>query len=240
MSAAPAGRLDARRRAALAAMGIAVWERRGGGTTVRAAGAALSPCASTGPAPDTADWAALEQRIAACTACDLHRGRQRTVFGTGDRQAALMVIGEGPGAEEDRQGEPFVGRAGQLLNAMLAAIGLARAQVYIANIVKCRPPGNRDPQAAEAATCRAYLERQIELVQPRAILAVGRIAAQNLLAVETPLGRLRGHVHAYGPGRLPLIVTYHPAYLLRKPADKGKAWDDLLVVRELLDGGAAS
>jgi uracil-DNA glycosylase family 4 len=145
-------------------------------------------------------------------------------------------VGEGPGAEEDRQGEPFVGPAGQLLNAMLAALDLVREQTYIANIVKCRPPQNRDPQAEEAAACMPYLERQIALVRPRVLLAVGRIAAQTLLRSDLPIGRLRGQLFRYGPDEIPLIVTYHPAYLLRTPIAKAKAWEDLCAVRELLVG----
>jgi DNA polymerase len=145
-----------------------------------------------------------------------------------------MIIGEAPGAEEDRRGEPFVGRAGQLLNAMLAAIGLARDAVYIANIVKCRPPGNRDPHVDEAAACQAYLARQIALVAPRVILSVGRVSAHNLLGTETPVGRLRGRTHRIDPGDVPLIVTYHPAYLLRRPEEKAKAWADLQAVARLL------
>ena len=143
-----------------------------------------------------------------------------------------MVIGEAPGADEDRQGEPFVGRAGQLLNAMLQALGFKREDVFIANVLKCRPPGNRDPKPEEALQCRGYLERQIELVSPALILAVGRIAAQNLLATDTPLARLRGQVHALGARRWPLVVTYHPAYLLRSPGEKRKAWQDLLFARQ--------
>jgi DNA polymerase len=139
-----------------------------------------------------------------------------------------LLIGEAPGAEEDRQGEPFVGRAGQLLNAMLRAIGLHRQQVYIANILKCRPPNNRDPRSEEAAECFPYLQRQIELIQPKLILALGRIAAQRLLDNQTSLGRLRGTTHRFEPGGVPVVVTYHPAYLLRSPADKRKAWEDLL------------
>ena len=141
---------------------------------------------------------------------------------------------EAPGAEEDRQGEPFVGRAGQLLNAMLRAIGLARGEnVYIANILKSRPPGNRDPKPEEVASCMPYLTRQIGLLQPRVILAVGRIAAQNLLATDAPLGRLRGRVHRFGDLNTPVVVTYHPAYLLRTPADKRKAWEDLKFARSV-------
>jgi DNA polymerase len=166
--------------------------------------------------------------------CALHQTRTRTVFGVGARDARLLVIGEAPGADEDRQGEPFVGRAGQLLDAMLAAIGLARKEVYIANILKCRPPGNRDPQASEVERCTPYLERQIELIRPRAVLAVGRIAAQHLLQSDQPIGRLRGKVLDFGTGSTPVVATYHPAYLLRSPLAKAKAWQDLCLVRRLI------
>jgi DNA polymerase len=142
-----------------------------------------------------------------------------------------MVIGEAPGADEDRQGEPFVGRAGQLLNSMLRAVGLQREQVFIANILKCRPPNNRDPEAGEVAQCLPYLQRQIEFVRPQLLLAVGRIAAQNLLATDTPIGKLRGRVHRFGAAHTPLVVTYHPAYLLRSPGEKRKAWEDLKLAR---------
>ena len=169
-----------------------------------------------------------------CTRCGLHRSRTQTVFGVGRRDAELLVIGEAPGADEDRQGEPFVGRAGQLLNEMLRAIGLPRAEVYIANILKCRPPGNRDPQPEEAASCTPYLAQQIALVRPRVILAVGRIAAQWLLQSDSPIGRLRGRVFQYGESGTPLVVTYHPAYLLRSPLEKAKAWTDLCMVKDLL------
>ena len=156
------------------------------------------------------------------------------VFGVGDRRADWLIVGEAPGADEDRQGEPFVGRAGKLLDPMLQAIGLQREQVYIANILKCRPPDNREPTPAEAASCRPLLHRQIALIRPRIILAVGRVAAQNLLETETPIGKLRGRVHTFGPARLPLVVTYHPAYLLRSPREKRKSWDDLRLARRAL------
>ena len=187
---------------------------------------------------DTLDWAALRARVAACTACELHRTRTQTVFGVGSEQAEWLVIGEAPGAEEDRQGEPFVGRAGQLLNSMLRAIGLERGEVYIANILKCRPPGNRDPKPEEALCCTPYLARQIALLRPKIILAVGRIAAQTLLATAVPLARLRGQVHRYGAFATPLVVTYHPAYLLRSPGEKRKAWADLKLARSVLAGRA--
>jgi DNA polymerase len=156
------------------------------------------------------------------------------VFGTGRKDADLLVIGEAPGAEEDRRGEPFVGPAGQLLNSMLRAIGLSREQVYIANVLKCRPPGNRDPKTDEATSCAPYLNRQIELIQPRAILAVGRIAGQWLLQSESTIGRLRGRVLRYGDRGIPLVVTYHPAYLLRTPLAKAKSWEDLCLVKDLI------
>ena len=147
-----------------------------------------------------------------------------------------MIIGEAPGADEDRQGEPFVGRAGQLLTAMLEAIGCRREEVYITNILKCRPPGNRDPLPAEVASCHDYLERQITLVDPSLILVVGRVAAHNLLQTDLPIGRLRGQVHHYGKAGIPLVVTYHPAYLLRSPLEKRKSWDDLQLAQRVYRG----
>jgi DNA polymerase len=184
--------------------------------------------------PAELDWDGLEQRVAECSLCsELVANRTQTVFGVGNRQADWLIIGEAPGADEDRLGEPFVGRAGQLLNAMLAGLGLAREQVYIANILKCRPPDNRDPRPEEAAACSAFLQRQIALVQPRVVLAVGRVAAQNLLHCDTPIGKLRGTVHRLENG-VPLVVTYHPAYLLRSPLEKRKAWRDLCLARQVL------
>ncbi|MCP5159056.1 MAG: uracil-DNA glycosylase [Gammaproteobacteria bacterium] len=180
------------------------------------------------------DWEGLKAEARQCAACELCATRTQVVFGVGDHQAEWLVIGEAPGADEDRQGEPFVGRAGKLLNPMLLAIGLQREQVYIANILKCRPPQNREPTPAEAAQCRPFLQRQIELIQPRIILAVGRIAAQNLLETDTQIGKLRGRVHRFGASRIPLVVTYHPAYLLRSPREKRKAWDDLRLARRTL------
>jgi DNA polymerase len=180
----------------------------------------------------TLDWEPLRELVSACTRCELHATRTQTVFGVGARDARWMFIGEAPGADEDKQGEPFVGRAGQLLTSMIQAAGMRREDVYIANVLKCRPPGNRDPKPNEALSCRGYLERQIELVNPALIIAVGRIAAQNLLATETPLARLRGKVHSLGARARPLIVTYHPAYLLRSPGEKRKAWQDLLLAKQ--------
>ncbi|MEY4358174.1 MAG: hypothetical protein RL469_1500 [Pseudomonadota bacterium] len=176
-------------------------------------------------------WAELEARVAACTRCSLHRGRTQTVFGVGARDAEWFVVGEAPVEEEDQRGEPFVGAAGQLLDAMMTAIYLPLPTVFIANLLKCRPPENRDPQAEEIAECSAYLASQIELVRPRIILAFGRVAAQNLLGTTATLASLRGVVHHYGAQRLPVVVTYHPAYLLRSPGDKRKAWEDLKFAR---------
>jgi uracil-DNA glycosylase family 4 len=197
--------------------------------------------APTAPAPFepatrdvAARWDALRTEVLTCTKCVLHQSRTQGVLGVGPRRSDWMVIGEAPGAEEDRRGEPFVGRAGHLLDAMLHAVGLNRGtNVYIANVLKSRPPGNRDPKPEEVAACLPYLMRQIELLQPRLMLAVGRIAAQNLLSTDLSLGRLRGKVHHFGEFNTPLIVTYHPAYLLRTPADKSKAWEDLKFARSV-------
>lgn len=190
------------------------------------------------PEPLTSDaagsWQALRAEISSCTRCGLHKTRIQGVVGVGPERTDWMVIGEAPGAEEDRRGEPFVGRAGHLLDAMLRAIGLdRRTNVYIANVLKSRPPNNRDPKPEEVAACLPYLMRQIALLQPRLMLAVGRIAAQNLLSTDMSLSRLRGKVHYFGELNTPLIVTYHPAYLLRTPADKRKAWEDLKFARSV-------
>ena len=176
------------------------------------------------------NWEQLKQAVAACAACPLYQARKHTVFGVGDVTARWLFIGEGPGGREDELGEPFVGQAGKLLDNMLLAIGLKRDQfVYIANIVKCRPPGNRNPQHTEAEQCRPYLLRQIALVQPRLIVALGKVAAQNLLATGDSIASLRGKLHDFVG--IPLIVTYHPAYLLRALADKAKAWEDLCLAK---------
>jgi uracil-DNA glycosylase family 4 len=172
-------------------------------------------------------WKDLRQSVAKCKQCELHRGRRQTVFGVGDHNADWLIIGEAPGAEEDKQGEPFVGRAGKLLNSMLLACGLQREQVFIANILKCHSPENRDPKPEEVAACSSYLQQQIDLIRPKIILAVGRIAAQNLLQTETPIGKMRGQQYEYAESGIPVIVTYHPAYLLRSPREKKKAWQDL-------------
>lgn len=244
------------RNAYLHAMGIQVWRAREPGTPtntkseVPAARQPRADCAitiatqtdgvaaSVAPAPQirepsptradaTAAWAALQTEVRGCTACRLHQGRTQTVFGVGDQHARWMIIGEAPGADEDRQGEPFVGRAGQLLNEMLFAVGAKRDQVYIANILKCRPPNNREPQPDEAAACSRYLRAQIELIQPKLIVCVGRIAATNLLGTHPTLSQYRGKLHRYADTDIPVVVTFHPAYLLRNPLDKRRAWQDL-------------
>ncbi|HEX7048307.1 MAG TPA: uracil-DNA glycosylase family protein [Gammaproteobacteria bacterium] len=195
---------------------------------------ALSPSLPSSPTPapplsnaGNPDWAVLQAEVAACTACTLHETRTQTVFGVGNRNAEWMIVGEAPGFEEDRQGEPFVGRAGQLLDSMLRAAGFAREDVFIANILKCRPPDNRDPRPEEAAACNGFLQKQIEWVAPKLVLCVGRIAAQNLLGTTESTAKLRGKVHTHPATGTPVIVTYHPAYLLRKPSEKRKAWEDL-------------
>lgn len=181
------------------------------------------------------DWLQLKQSVADCTACPLHKGRDKTVFGVGDAQAEWLFVGEGPGADEDVKGEPFVGQAGKLLDNMLAAIKLKRGEnVYIANVVKCRPPDNRNPEAAEVAQCEPYLHRQIELIRPKLIIALGKVAAVNLLKREATVASMRGKVHEYRG--TPMIVTYHPAYLLRSLPEKAKAWEDLCFAVETMRG----
>ncbi len=204
-------------------MGITVWERRD------------VSVASPGPpsAADAGDWERLAEEVRSCTRCPLHAGRTQAVFGVGPRTAAWCFVGEAPGAEEDRRGEPFVGRAGQLLDSMLRALALDRREVFIANVLKCRPPGNRDPEPSEVASCLPFLRAQIAAVRPRILVALGRFAAQSLLATDQPLARLRGRVHDYEG--IPVVVTYHPAYLLRRPADKAAAWADLKRAREVAD-----
>jgi DNA polymerase len=261
--------LPERRRQYLETIGIDLWVRRARGAPATAApsvtlAAALSvtPAATLAgaPAPEppaagprgtavvtsgeaATQWQQLLEEVRRCTLCPLHATRTQGVLGVGPRRADWLVIGEAPGAEEDRRGEPFVGAAGQLLDAMLRAIGLdRRTNVYIANVLKSRPPNNRDPRPEEVEACLPYLVRQIALLQPKIMLAVGRIAAQNLLGTDAPLGRLRGRVHHFGERQTPLVVTYHPAYLLRTPAEKRKAWEDLKFARSVyqqLTQGAA-
>jgi len=179
------------------------------------------------------EWPELKETVRNCTVCPLRAGCTQTVFGVGDENADWLLVGEAPGAEEDRLGEPFVGQAGRLLDNMLAALGLARGKdVYIANVLKCRPPGNRNPEPSEVAACSPYLKRQIELIRPRLILAMGRFAVQTLLNTDATIGSLRGRVHQYHG--VPLVVTYHPAYLLRNLPDKAKAWADLVFARKTI------
>lgn len=241
--------MNPRTLAYLRALEIDVWERRERPLATEAplvaaeTGAAAEPSVQApervldtptptleAPGADVSalSWDELEARVRDCTRCALHATRTQAVFGVGDRRATWVVIGEAPGADEDRQGEPFVGRAGQLLNAMLKAIGFKREQVFIANILKSRPPNNRDPRPEETRACLPYLFRQIELIDPKLILCVGRVAAQTLLQTDTPIGKLRGRLHRIAGGR-PMVVTYHPAYLLRSPGDKRKAWSDLML-----------
>ena len=238
--------MDARRLSYLRALDLDVWERRAVASAAAASFAEPETAAAAHPPPvppaqaeatDVAalDWNDLEQRVRGCVKCALHSTRTQTVFGVGNRSAKWMIIGEAPGAEEDRQGEPFVGRAGQLLNSMLQAIGLRRQDVFIANILKCRPPNNRDPSPQEMRCCQPYLRRQIALVDPTLILCVGRIAAQTLLQTDVTVGKLRGRVHSLGPDARPLIVTYHPAYLLRSPGEKRKTWQDLVLAMQTFD-----
>ena len=221
----------AERARLLARMGVTVYTPRSAEAVaeVEAAADSSRPASALG-------WPELEGAVAVCTACALHRTRRRTVFGTGARTADWMVIGEAPGANEDRQGEAFVGRAGRLLDAMLHAIGLAREEVFVTNTIKCRPPGNRDPEPAETQRCGPFLDRQIELVAPRILLVVGRVAAQTVLGTNAPLARLRGREHAWprGGSPLPVVATYHPAYLLRTPRAKRAAWEDLCLARSIV------
>jgi DNA polymerase len=215
------------RRAYLEAMGIDVWVARS------ESGSELTQNSlQDQPGSDLLDWPELRDCVANCTRCELSRSRRNTVFGVGDLNADWMFIGEAPGAEEDRRGEPFIGRAGKLLDEMLRAIGLSRDAVFIANMLKCRPPNNRDPKPEEVLQCRSYLERQIELVKPKIILVVGKIAAQNLLGSDESLGKLRQQRHQLSG--IPLVVTYHPAYLLRSPSHKRQSWEDLCLAQRLV------
>ena len=250
----PAGKFSASERELLHLMDVSVWtpSSEPGPAGNKAGSEGILPSSRDGSPRSKADalvpgvpqeqavpaappeLEALRSKVAACTACPLHAGRRQTVFGVGNPQAEWMFVGEGPGEEEDRRGEPFVGRAGKLLDAMLKAMQLDRTTVYIANIVKCRPPGNRNPSLEEAAACIPYLKRQIELVAPRLIVALGAVAAQRLLDTDRPVGALRGKLHYAAQMEPPVLATYHPAYLLRSPGQKRKAWEDLqLAMREM-------
>ena len=193
-----------------------------------------SPVAEASVPKSFESWDSIIDAIHACNACELGQNCTQKVPGVGDRQADLLIIGEGPGHEEDIRGEPFVGRSGQLLDRMLAAIGISREQVYITNIVKCRPPNNRDPKPHEAQQCRAYLEAQIEQLAPRVILSVGRVSAHNLLNTNQPVGKLIRQMHKLPGTEIPVKVTYHPAYLLRNPSAKAIAWQDLKLLYQML------
>jgi DNA polymerase len=229
---------------------VRLWHALGMGPRWRERGARL--CGDAVAAAATLDWDELQAAVASCTACALSRTRKQTVFAAGSRNARWMFIGEAPGAEEDARGEPFVGQAGKLLDNMLAEIGLdrrcesaagrgedagGREAVYIANVIKCRPPHNRNPEPAEVAACEPFLLRQIELLQPRILVLMGRIAVQSLLQTEASIASLRGRVHAFSHGgrSYPVVVTYHPAYLLRTLADKAKSWEDLCLARATLE-----
>jgi DNA polymerase len=250
-------RLSASQQAVLAEMGIDVWERRlaapgetsnplpvSESVAVRNPAVAPAPVATPAAEQPTAVVAqsaadaflTLNKEILTCTRCELHKSRTQAVCGVGNLQADILVIGEAPGQEEDLAGEPFVGPAGQLLNEMLAAIEVERAAVFIANILKCRPPNNDKPKPAQAEQCLPFLERQIGLVKPRLIILAGGVAANNLLNIDMPVGKLRGKVHRYGENQIPVVVTYHPAYLLRKPSEKAKSWADLKLAVDVLEG----
>lgn len=238
---------DQQRRQYLQAMGIQTWSlRRLESQCLEETSASIDANAtqSTQAAPAVeqgneqpvvaTEWHGLQAEVSICNRCDLCQQRQQTVFGVGNRNADWLVVGEAPGVEEDAVGEPFVGANGKLLNQMLLAIGLKREEVYIVNIVKCRPIDDRDPRAVEVAACEAYLKQQITLIQPKIIFAVGRIAAQNLLKLDQKVGDMRGHKFEYGDSKTPLVVSYHPAHLLRMPSAKRKAWQDLLFARHIL------
>jgi len=245
--------LDARRAALWRAMNLGPeWVRRQAAGEAAMArpehdvAAADAPSAQREAAIAAMDWEQLQAAVAGCTACGLCQSRTQTVFGVGSRTASWMIVGEAPGAEEDARGEPFVGQAGRLLDNMLAAIGRsrqvdAREPVFIANVLKCRPPGNRNPQPEEVAACEPFLLRQIELLRPQLVLVMGRFAAQSLLHTDAPISALRGLVHRLRVGgrEVPAIVSYHPAYLLRNLADKAKAWADLCLALDVArgDGG---
>jgi DNA polymerase len=228
-------RLSARQKHCLKAMDIQLWEER---TTAHRA-QAVQTFSGTGQPPTATrsidEWLSLQHQVKQCVRCELHKTRTQTVFGVGDESADWMFVGEAPGAEEDRQGLPFVGRAGQLLTAMITALGMRREKVYIANVLKCRPPNNRDPMGTEVRTCESFLHQQVAHVQPQIIIALGRFAAQSLVKTTRPIGKLRNHVYTFEDTGIPLVVTYHPAYLLRNPLDKRKTWQDLCLAKKVLE-----
>ena len=226
--------LDSRRKQLLDTIGVQRWVRRDQPSVEIEAQEADE---MHSPKSGDLGWEELKLAVSGCRQCSLAESRTNTVFGTGSVDADLLIVGEAPGADEDRAGEPFVGRAGGLLTQMLAAIGLTREEVFIANILKCRPPGNRNPSPEEALACRPWLERQIATIKPKLILSVGGVSATNLLQTDTAVGQLRGKIHSLGDERIPLIVTYHPAYLLRKPSEKAKSWQDMKLVVSALKSG---
>lgn len=218
----------------LSAMGIQVWRARGQKTVPQVMPVSCQVTQSSSCEQATNTWRSLANAVASCTQCPLHETRTQAVFGVGNKQSDIMFIGEAPGQQEDLMGEPFVGRAGKLLDEMLISLGRDRTHVFIANVLKCRPPKNRDPSPEEVATCTHFLDKQIQLIQPKLLVALGRIAAHYLLKTKTPLSRLRGKMHVYQPMQTPLFVTYHPAYLLRAPQDKAKAYQDLLAIADFI------
>ncbi len=223
--------LDQRRLEILGRIGIDVWQLRG---KIPEPGSEHHEKSSSG----SESIGDIAREISSCERCVLHKTRTRTVPGTGNESADWVFVGEAPGQNEDQQGLPFVGRAGQLLDAMLAALDMNRESVFIANVIKCRPPGNRDPRPEEVVECEPYLHRQLEILKPKIIVALGRISAQALLKTSSPLGKLRGQVYQYGVNAIPMVVTYHPAYLLRSPQQKAKAWEDLLLARSIVVSGS--
>ena len=241
-----AARLSTQQQALLAEMDIDVWQLRAAqnqlvpAAAVSVESAERAQFAVSAPASAPVEHAvaeaflSLNKEILTCTRCELHQSRSQPVCGVGDLQADIFVVGEAPGTDEDRTGEPFVGQAGQLLNEMLRALGLERDVVFIANVIKCQPPEDRKPAAVEAQKCLPFLARQIDMVRPRVILSLGGTAAKNLLNVDSPVGKLRGQVHQYGEHQIPVVVTYHPAYLLRKPSEKASSWADLKLAMRVL------
>lgn len=223
-----------RQRQVLEDMGIDVWLLRGSPEVAERED--LDEPVGTVDVGDES-WNALQKEVQDCQLCALSKSRSQTVFGSGNAQAELLLIGEAPGAEEDRQGKPFVGKAGKLLDAMLLAIGLRRGQVYICNVLKCRPPNNRNPQPDEVESCAAFLRAQIKFVKPKAILALGRFAAHSLLQTEAPIYKMREASNVLPGAEIPVVVTYHPASLLRNPKQKAEAWQDLCKVMNFLQTG---
>lgn len=214
----------------LHALGIQLWEPR----ETDMAKTKITPPTIASNDLSNCSWDELRQKVISCVLCPLSKTRINAVFGNGNQHAELLLIGEAPGANEDKQGEPFVGRAGLLLNEMLLSIGIKREDVFVTNVVKCRPPENRDPLPNEVATCAPYLAKQIEFLQPKLIIAVGRVAAQHLLASTETIGKLRSNTHSYGANKIPLAVIYHPAYLLRSPGEKAKAYGDLVKIKQMI------